>query len=46
MKKDQSEEICELFKGVPPQNIIIAVDDLPPKSLEQHIKEQQAQAQT
>ena len=45
MEKDKSEEICDLLKGVPPKNVIIAVDDLPPKTLEQHIQERQAQQQ-
>ena len=40
MGKDKSGEIRDLFKGVPPKNVIIAVDDLPPKTLEQHIQEQ------
>ena len=41
MEKDKSGEIRDLFKGVPPKNIIISVDDLPPKSLEQHMAERQ-----
>ena len=41
MEKDKSGEIRDLFKGVPPKNVIIAVDDLPPKTLEQHMKERQ-----
>ncbi len=44
MGKDKSEEIRELFKGVPPKNVIVAVDDLPPKTLEQHMKERQKAA--
>jgi hypothetical protein len=45
MKKDKSEEIRDMFKGVPPKNVIIAVDDLPPKTLEQHIQERKAREQ-
>ena len=45
MGKDKSEEIRDMFKGVPPKNVIIAVDDLPPKTLEQHMKERKAQEQ-
>ena len=45
MEKDKSDEIRDMFKGVPPKNVIIAVDDLPPKTLEQHMKERQAQKQ-
>lgn len=41
MEKDKSGEIRDLFKSVPPKNVIIAVDDLLPKSLEQHIAERQ-----
>lgn len=41
MEKDKSEELRDMFKGVPPKNVIIAVDDLPPKTLEQHLKERQ-----
>ena len=45
MKKDKSEEIRDMFKGVPPKNVIIAVDNLPPKTLEQHIQERKAREQ-
>jgi len=41
MEKDKSEELRDMFKGVPPKNVIIAVDNLPPKTLEQHLKERQ-----
>ena len=43
MSKDKSEEIRDLFKGVPPQNVIIQVDDLPPKTLAQHMERQKTQ---
>ena len=42
MSKDKSEEIREMFKGVPPKNVILQVDDLPPKTLEQAMKQQKA----
>ena len=41
MEQDKSKEIRDMLKGVPPKNVIIAVDDLPPKTLEQHLKERQ-----
>jgi hypothetical protein len=43
MSKEKSEKIRDLFKGVPPQNVIIQVDDLPPKTLAQHVERQKAQ---
>ena len=45
MEQDKSGELRDMFTGVPPKNVIIAVDDLPPKTLEQHIQERQAQQQ-
>ncbi len=45
MEQDKSGELRDMFKGIPPKNVIIAVDDLPPKTLEQHMKEQKAQEQ-
>ena len=39
MSRDTSEEIRDMFKGVPPKNVTIQVDDLPAKTLEQHIRE-------
>ena len=45
MEQDKSKEIRDMFKGVPPKNVIIAVDDLPPKTLEQHIQERKAREQ-
>ena len=44
-ENDISKEIKEMFRGVPPKNVIIQVDDLPAKTLEQHIREK-AKAQT
>ena len=41
MEQDKSKEIRDMLKGVPPKNVIIAVDDLPPKTLEQHLKDRQ-----
>ena len=47
MSKDASEEIRDLFKGVPPKNVTIQVDDLPAKTLEQHIRDKEkTQTQT
>lgn len=43
MGKDKSEEIRDMLKGVPPKNVIIQVDDLPPKTLAQHMEQQKAQ---
>lgn len=45
MSKDKSEEIRDLFKGVPPRNVIIQVDDLPPKTLAQHMERQKTREQ-
>ena len=45
MEQDKSKEIRDMLKGVPPKNVIIAVDDLPPKTLEQHIQERKAREQ-
>ena len=45
MEQNKSGELRDMFKGVPPKNVIIAVDDLPPKTLEQHMKERKAQEQ-
>lgn len=41
MSKEKSNEIKNLFKGVSPKNVILQVDDLPPKTLEQAIKQRQ-----
>ena len=41
MEQDKSKEIRDMLKGVPPKNVIIAVDDLPPKTLDQHLKDRQ-----
>ena len=41
MSKEKSDEIKNLFKGVPPKNVILQVDDLPPKTLEQAIRQRQ-----
>ena len=38
--KDIGEELSSMLRGVPPQNILIAVDDKPAKSLADHVKEQ------
>lgn len=38
--KDKSEKIRDLFKGASPRNVIIQVDDLPPKTLAQHMERQ------
>lgn len=45
MSKEKSDEIKNLFKGVPPKNVILQVDDLPPKTLEQAIKQRQKHPQ-
>ena len=45
MEQDKSKEIRDMLKGVPPKNVIIAVDNLPPKTLEQHIQERKAREQ-
>ena len=45
MAQDKDKELCDMFKGVLSKSVIIAVDDLPPKTLEQHIKERKAQEQ-
>ena len=45
MGKDTSGEIRDMFKGVPPKNVILQVDDLPPKTLEQALKQQKAREQ-
>ena len=45
MSKDTAEEIRDMFKGVPPKNVILQVDDLPPKTLEQAMKQQKARKQ-
>lgn len=37
MSSDTSKEIREMLRGIPPNNIILQVDDLPPKTLEQYI---------
>ena len=39
--KDTGEELSGMLRGVPPQNILIAFDDKPAKSLADHVKEQQ-----
>lgn len=38
--KDISEELSGMLRGVPPQNILIAFDDKPAKSLADYVKEQ------
>ena len=43
MGKDKSGEIRDMLKGVSPKNVIIQVDDLPPKTLAQHMEQQKAQ---
>ena len=45
MDKDKAEEVRDMFNGVPPKNVILQVDDLPPKTLEQAAKQQKAQGQ-
>ena len=37
--KDMGEELSGMLRGVPPQNILIAFDDKPAKSLADHVKE-------
>ena len=39
--KDMGEELSGMLRGVPPQNILIAFDDKPAKSLADDLKEQQ-----
>ena len=43
MGKDKTGEIRDMLKGVSPKNVIIQVDDLPPKTLAQHMEQQKAQ---
>jgi 3'-phosphoadenosine 5'-phosphosulfate sulfotransferase (PAPS reductase)/FAD synthetase len=43
MDKDNAEEIRDLIKGVPPENVVLQVDDLPPKTLAQHMEQQKTQ---
>ena len=38
--KNIGEELSGMLLGVPPQNILIAFDDQPAKSLADHVKEQ------
>ena len=38
--KDRGEELFDMLRGVPPQNILIAFGDKPAKSLADHVKEQ------
>ena len=42
--KDLDQELTDMLRGVPPQNIMISFDDKPAKSLADHVKEQQEQA--
>lgn len=37
-KNDSMEEVKQLLKGTPPQNILISFDGKPPQSLEEHAK--------
>ena len=37
-KNDPAEEVRQLLKGTPPQNILISFDGKPPQSLEEHAK--------
>ena len=37
-KNDPTEEIRQMLKGTPPQNILISFDGKPPQSLEEHAK--------
>lgn len=43
-EKDMDTELSGMLRGVPPQNILIAFDDKPAKSMADHVKEQQEQA--
>lgn len=43
MEKDKPDELRELFRGVSPENVIVAVDDRPPKTLAQLQQEHQHQ---
>lgn len=45
MERHQEKDIRKMLDGVPAKNIIIAVDDLQPKTLEQGIKELKAREQ-
>ena len=37
-KNDPTEEVRQMLKGTPPQNILISFDGKPPQSLEEHAK--------
>lgn len=37
-KNDPTEEVRQMLKGAPPQNILISFDGKPPQSLEEHAK--------
>ena len=37
-KDDPAEEVKQLLKGTPPQNILISFDGKPPRTLEEHAK--------
>ena len=37
-KNDPAEEVKQLLKGTPPQNILISFDGKPPQTLEEHAK--------
>lgn len=37
-KNDPTEEIRQMLKGTPPQNILISFDGKPPQNLEEHAK--------
>ena len=40
-EKDMDKGLSDMLRGVPPQNILIAFDDKPAKSLAEYVKEQQ-----
>lgn len=42
LQKSEPKELRDMFKGVPPENVIIAVEDLPPETLEQPLKERRS----
>lgn len=43
-EKDLGKELSGMLRGVPPQNILIAFDEKPAKSLTDHVREQQEKA--
>lgn len=44
-QKDTGDELGEMLRGVPPSNVLLAFDEKPAKTLEEHIKDQKQQKQ-